>query len=176
MTVLWNFLYKIPGECAHAYEDILHLIPNIEHLYPPSGFKRIIIARYSPYFNEQEKFGIDKIVPWKLYSDIYPTTSNLNDLAFYFDGKYRTELMDDKVLLQQIDQALKSWQEMWVDKNKSPSLRVIEPSTDKFFIIDTRSNARNKLYRISSSVLDALKYFNNPRKKDRGSRSVWCRN
>ena len=164
MVVLWNFLYKVPGECANAYEDILRLIPSIEHLHPPSGFYKIIISRYSPYFNNPEEFGISRITPWKSYSDIYPTGSNLNDLAYYFDGEYSTELLDDKALLHRLEQAIESWKIMWVDKDRPPRLRVIEPSAEMFFIVDTRSNAKDKLYRISSSAVDALNYFKNPRK------------
>ena len=164
IRVLWNFLCKIPGESVNAYNEILKLIPKIEHLNPPDGLREIIVARYSQYFDASEKFGIERITPWKSYFDLYPKSSRLNDIAFHFDGEYRTELMDDHGLLRQLDKALNYWKETWFDEKKLPSLRVIEPSANKFCIVDTRSGAEAKLYKIDSSMVKALNYFSHPRR------------
>ena len=53
----WNLLYGFPGETTEDYDAQQKLVKRIPHLSPPGGFLRIGLERFSPYFEESERFS-----------------------------------------------------------------------------------------------------------------------
>jgi len=84
--VMWNHLFGAPGDSAEWYEEVADLIPSIVHLQPPVGgsLTPIRYDRFSPYFNEAEKFGLD-LVPYDGYQHVYPVSpEQLYKQAYFF--------------------------------------------------------------------------------------------
>ena len=48
ITIHFNILYGIPGECIDDYKEMVRLIPTLYHLNPPSAVTITIFTRFSP--------------------------------------------------------------------------------------------------------------------------------
>jgi ribosomal peptide maturation radical SAM protein 1 len=84
LTVMWNYLYGFPGEAAEDYLPVIEQFPALHHLPAVDGIARIVVERFSPYFNQPE-LGFTDPVPAKQYSlnyDLPP--AELQDLAYVF--------------------------------------------------------------------------------------------
>ena len=62
--ITWNLLCGFPGERPEDYEETARLIPLITHLQPPSSVSRFRLDRFSPMFENPEKYGITEVAPF----------------------------------------------------------------------------------------------------------------
>lgn len=120
ILVSWNLLYRIPGEQKESYEEMIKLIPSVVHLRPPAGGRLIQIAldRFSPYYNNTQKYGIKDIKPKGFYYLAYPNKEiNLNDMAYTFDFSY--DYADETVLsyIENLALYVATWQKSYDEKN-----------------------------------------------------------
>ncbi|NUR24612.1 MAG: RiPP maturation radical SAM protein 1, partial [Catenulispora sp.] len=95
VSVSWNYLYGFPGESEEDYATILDQMPALHHLDPPVGHSRIVIERFSPYFDQPE-LGFDLLRPATQYRHVYQLPEGeLMDLAYCFMAPYHG--IDDTV-------------------------------------------------------------------------------
>ena len=107
LSVSWNYLYGFPGETDADYEPILDQFPALHHLEPAGGAARIVIERFSPYFNRPE-LGFDGLLPGRQYSLIHDLPeSELFDLAYLFESKPQGI---GRPMADRLDEALATWQ------------------------------------------------------------------
>lgn len=86
VTVEWNWLYGFPGETSEDYQAVLGQLPALVHLQPPSGAFRIMLERFSPYF-ERPDLGLVNRGPAAIYSMIYDLPQQeLAGLVYLFDS------------------------------------------------------------------------------------------
>ncbi|MEO3790420.1 RiPP maturation radical SAM C-methyltransferase [Nonomuraea sp. B10E15] len=84
MTVLWNYLYGFPGEQDRDYTDVLESAESLVHLPPPGYVGRILLERFSPYFNDPA-LGLPNRGPHSRYRISYDLPlAELDDLAYVF--------------------------------------------------------------------------------------------
>jgi hypothetical protein len=50
----WNYLYGFPGELPEDYLPLVEQFPALHHLPPLDVVTRIVVERFSPYFNRPE--------------------------------------------------------------------------------------------------------------------------
>jgi ribosomal peptide maturation radical SAM protein 1 len=80
----WNLLVGFPGEGEDVYARYLEVLPLLHHLCPPSGVYPVRFDRFSPYYDEAKKYGLD-LHPLGYYAMVYPfEQADLHDLAYYF--------------------------------------------------------------------------------------------
>jgi ribosomal peptide maturation radical SAM protein 1 len=80
----WNYLFGFPGETDADYTSVLSQFPALHHLEPPIGATRIVLERFSPYFDRPE-LGFAEREPSPQYRDLYRLPeAELNDLAYAF--------------------------------------------------------------------------------------------
>jgi ribosomal peptide maturation radical SAM protein 1 len=80
----WNLLVGFPGEGEDVYARYLEVLPLLHHLYPPNGVYPVRFDRFSPYYDEAKKYGLD-LHPLGYYKMVYPfDQADLHDLAYYF--------------------------------------------------------------------------------------------
>jgi ribosomal peptide maturation radical SAM protein 1 len=85
IDIIYNLIIGTPGETADDYEETLELIPLLKHLPPPMGVHSLSLDRFSPYFDDPEKYGITKIAPRQAYNVIYQDRSiDLSRLVYKF--------------------------------------------------------------------------------------------
>jgi ribosomal peptide maturation radical SAM protein 1 len=84
---IWNLLGRVPAETDDAnYRKLLADLPLLRHLPPPASFSPITLARFSPYFDQPEKYGI-ALTPVRGYACAYPfPAEDLERLANIFDN------------------------------------------------------------------------------------------
>ncbi|MGW4213484.1 RiPP maturation radical SAM C-methyltransferase [Lentzea sp. NPDC004789] len=84
VTTSWNYLYGFPGESEEDYTSILEQLSMLHHLDPPLGANRIVLERFSPYFDRPE-LGFADRRPAPQYQDLYRLPDEeLADLAYFF--------------------------------------------------------------------------------------------
>lgn len=137
LNILWNMLWGIPGERISEYEEILSLIPYITHLQPPFGIMHLVIARFSPFFKNPEKFGISNIRPLSRSYDVWPHYGDVSQLCLSFTGDYTSETRKNPGIIMELMDAVEEWNLSW--KNKRNSLTVSREKNSLWRICDTRS-------------------------------------
>lgn len=162
MKVTWNYLYGFPGESIAEYEHLPELFRKLEHLQPPSGLHRLMIDRFSPYFNQAEEYGIGELTPLPGYRFLYPKDAAIFDIAYHFSGDYWTQLTQQRDLLARIHLAIVVWQRSWGTGQASAVLRMLDNDNGGFAVEDTRYIARERFTRISAAALDTIHRLNRP--------------
>lgn len=135
----WNLLTGFPGEKKEDYREMTERMRQITHLPPPDGHFPITLERFSPYFQNPEKYGILNVRPKDAYRFIYPLPPDrLRRLAFYFNFDYRPDLRPpDRE--KELDEAVNFWKESY-GQGETLSWRVLSPQA--LLIEDHRSSAR----------------------------------
>ena len=162
ILLLWNLLTGIPGETRADYEATLQLLPFIEHLEPPHGWGRIRLDRYSPYFTQHEEYGISNVRPIGIYSRLYPSHANLDDLAYHFKGDYGTEFLDDEELPDRLEAALEAWTSAWKERPSRPRLVAMSLGQDRTLVEDTRACAVETFFGLPGTLLALLRRLERP--------------
>jgi ribosomal peptide maturation radical SAM protein 1 len=146
MHVAWNLLTEIPGDAASDFEWMLRVIPLLHHLEPPSGASPLSIDRFSPYFEDPVHYGIARPRPWPAYRDIFPTDANVADLAYHFEGDYRSGSRESPQLLTALDAAVAHWRRPWQSTGQPlPALMIAALDSDNFCLLDTRVEGRSRV-------------------------------
>lgn len=84
VSTTWLVLVGFPGEDDRWHAEVAAWLPLIAHLQAPAGVVHIRFDRFSVYFEEPEKFGLD-LRPYPAYSAVYPFgDDDLQDLAYFF--------------------------------------------------------------------------------------------
>jgi ribosomal peptide maturation radical SAM protein 1 len=110
VTVDWNYLYGFPGEAEEDYAGLLRQLPALAHLQPPGGSVRILLERYSPYF-QQPELGFRQRRPAALYDHVYDLDSEqLTEIAYQFDAPRRGIGADCE---QTLRAAIARWQQVY---------------------------------------------------------------
>ncbi len=99
---------------------MIHIIPSLVHLRPPAGGTLIQIAldRFSPYYNDKQKYGLKDIKPKGFYYLSYPNKEiDLNNIAYTFEFSYDNA---DRTVLSYIENLalhVSTWQKNYDEKN-----------------------------------------------------------
>jgi len=103
----WNYLYGFPGELPEDYLPLIEQFPALHHLTPLDVVARIVVERFSPYFNRPE-LGFTPLAPAPPYRRIYDLPeAELMDLAYMFSAP---ELGIDESVADQLRAAAEEWQ------------------------------------------------------------------
>lgn len=164
MQVHWNILYGFPGEAAEEYAAMIALMPRLHHLYPPGGWARIVIDRYSPYFRDPVGMGVGPVTPQLAYRALYPLDVPTEDIAYHFSGDYTTAFLDRPDLVAGMRGAIEAWRAAWAGP-KVPALRLVEVG-DRAVVVDTRDIARAPMTPLSAEQIKLLTLLEKPRVRD----------
>jgi ribosomal peptide maturation radical SAM protein 1 len=155
----WNFLWGFPKEPKAEYERMATLIPKVVHLYPPTGFGRIVLDRFSPYFVEPEKNGIRNVRPWSAYKYLYPfRNEDLSTIAYHFDFDYGDD-RDPESYTKELEQQLLLWKNLWDGKKRSlPPPALSEIISGKIVLIkDTRPSSKQAFHLLANEEAEIYK-------------------
>ena len=128
----WNLLWGFPGENSSEYNKMSALIAKITHLRPPNAVGRLRLDRFSPYFNEADRY-FTNVKPFESYFLVYPLDKEVvSRLAYFFEGNAVGEVVDDEhrvTLIKNIEE--------WRASSKIGKLFYIETNTG-ILIFDSR--------------------------------------
>jgi ribosomal peptide maturation radical SAM protein 1 len=111
----WNLLVGFPGEDEEVYRKYFEDMPLLVHLPPPVTVGRVMFDRYSPYFNEAEKYGL-QLQPSDYYTLIYPfAKEEVDNLAYHFvDGNANAKYIHAMAKwIAKLRGLLVTWQSRW---------------------------------------------------------------
>lgn len=129
----WVLLWGFPGDTIADYEEVLYILPLIRHLPPPSLIQPMKLIRFSPYFEDQEKYKITNVRPWAVIGNIYPDWADLDKLAAYYTGEFPSESYRSPGIIREIADQVATWQKSWKKTNLAMGRFM-----DAFAIYDNR--------------------------------------
>jgi ribosomal peptide maturation radical SAM protein 1 len=143
---LWNLIYGFPDEPPEEYSRMASLVPLLVHLPPPVTFNGLRLDRFSPNFEQQERFGFVDVAPMPAYEHIYhvPEPARAN-LAYFFRFGYRNGV-NPSGYVEPLVKALRRWQRL----AKESDLFSVDTG-DHLVVCDLRPVASAPL-----TVLDAI--------------------
>lgn len=96
---VYNILIRNPGDRPEDYQEMLDLLPFIEHLPPPMAIVACLLERFSPYHKAPDRYGIRQVRPKAYYRDLYPDPQvDLERIAYIFE--YDHDMLRDDALWQ----------------------------------------------------------------------------
>jgi ribosomal peptide maturation radical SAM protein 1 len=149
LDVIWNLLWGFPGETREDYASQLTLLRQIIHLQPPWVAGRIWMERFSPIYDEKDKYPTIFVQPEASYRFVYPKECDLDQLAYFFDYKFKDTLDEDAYL--PIGNQVRAWQEAWATSSK-PSL-TYRAATDFLQVDDTRYKDSTGVYTFTGPLV-----------------------
>ena len=139
IELMWNLLYGVPGETEDDYEELLALLPKLAHLPPPQIATRITFQRYSQYFMDPEKYGLE-LQPNALYPFLYGDNPEIiRDSALYYDltgGKAMEVFVAHCSLYERLWHIVEEWQLSWAQGRQARLVMV--DRDDYIMMLDTR--------------------------------------
>ncbi len=136
----WNLLIGFPGEREEVFKKYVAVLRHFVHLPPPSDAFHVRFDRYSPYFVEAEKYGLD-LHPSDFYSFIYPFDKQvLQNIAYYFsDHNYGAEYIASvSAWSAAVRTQIMNWRSRWQNRSVPPILEWREKA-DARVVYDSRS-------------------------------------
>ena len=158
---VWNLLVGFPGEAEKVYQQYLRIIPLLTHLQPPSGIFPVRFDRFSIYFAQPERYGLD-LRPAGYYALTYPfDEASLNNLAYYFkddheDAEYRRTMLH---WLGPLRTCVSLWIQSWEGRERAARPRLeYATGSDVTTITDSRTGERveHVIAAATTAVLEEL--------------------
>ncbi len=160
LDVVWNFLTSIPGETRADYEQMLAIVPLLEHLPPPTRWGPIRISRYSPYFRTPDRYGIEGLHPWTAYREFYG--EHAGKLAHHFFGDYETEFTRDPQLQARFSATLRRWADAWLQPAGPPVLTTRRLGDGRTVVHDGRTVAPARSYLLDQEAVAVIDCVRRP--------------
>ncbi|GAB2722556.1 RiPP maturation radical SAM C-methyltransferase [Kitasatospora kifunensis] len=156
VTVDWNYLYGFPGEREGDYAAVLDQLPALSHLQPPVGRVRILLERYSPYF-ERPELGFPNRRPAALYGHVYDLPeAELQDIVYQFDSPAVGVQESTAVRLRA---AIMTWRQNY----PASSLLASCDEQGTLLVEDRRVGWPQRLIRLESAEAAAYQVLRTPR-------------
>jgi ribosomal peptide maturation radical SAM protein 1 len=136
----WNLLVGFPGEGEEVYKRYVEIMPRLVHLPPPSGVFPVRFDRFSPYFTQAARYGLD-LAPLDFYPHVYPfPPESLHQLAYYFaDHNVKAPyFLAVARWIGRLHRAHTAWSDAWAG-GRPPVLCFESPGGRR--VRDTRSGA-----------------------------------
>jgi hypothetical protein len=139
ITVAWNLIHGFPGEKLGYYQQQTELMKLLPYLPPPSGSGQVWLERFSPLFRERATFPAARIAPESSYSYVYPSSTNLDMLAYFFDYELLDTLPEEQ--LADMRAVIDQWRQRWAEGARLPRLTFLR--SGDFLQIDDERGTEN---------------------------------
>jgi ribosomal peptide maturation radical SAM protein 1 len=119
IETIWLHLYDFPNESVADYRAVVADLPLIYHLPPPVEYDtRMTVRRFSPYFDDAERFGVRELMPAGAMRLLYALDARVVfDLAYRFDAVVEDgRSADDRWLIAtMLQEGLARWRARYRD-------------------------------------------------------------
>jgi ribosomal peptide maturation radical SAM protein 1 len=116
IDVGWNILWGFPGETPEDYAAQAAAVPRLVHLQPPASADRVWLERFSPLFTQPARFPMRWREPEPSYRRVYPTTVDIDRIAYFFEYELETAL--DPATYAPLRAAVAEWSTAWAAEPK----------------------------------------------------------
>lgn len=148
----YNILGGVPKERIEYYRDMSKLITKLYHLQPPHhNLQYIEMHRFSPFFEEQEKYGIEHITVRADYTANFPPGIIDLDKICYFFNITSSQKLPESDYAHPVTEAISAWKSAQDQKVPAVYEYAIGPSFLR--IIDTRTET-NRVFSLTDIYQD----------------------
>ncbi len=140
IRISWNMLVSIPGVPDECYGEMADWLALVHHLEAPQGTTPIRFDRFSPYQQQQDRYGL-KLSPYPQYASVYPVEgADLEELAYFFVDEDALPLsrVSERPGWSRLAKEIHEWFGTFIQEK--PVL-CMEERDGKVFIRDTRKVA-----------------------------------
>ncbi|MEI8326886.1 MAG: RiPP maturation radical SAM C-methyltransferase, partial [Betaproteobacteria bacterium] len=149
ITVSWNLLAGFPGERESDYEQMIRSFEDLCHLAPPIGVMRIMIQRFSPFF-DKPWLGFEEKYPAKSYEVIYDRPQHvLNEMVYMFEANSAGISHD---LIDRMEASVEQWKKRYWS---GPALNH-SVQGERILISDSRPNRPSEPYWLAVGLESAV--------------------
>jgi ribosomal peptide maturation radical SAM protein 1 len=161
LAVFWSILYGFPGDEDASYLGMAERIPALTHLPPPMQAAPFQLQRFSPYFFDAARHGIERVRPQWPYAWAYP---GLDDaarakLAYAFEFDCATPPPSQAAISALIEAVGR-----WRAEHEAGARLVLITLAGEPAVLDTRGGQRVTwpLSPVERAVLDGLDSARSP--------------
>jgi ribosomal peptide maturation radical SAM protein 1 len=147
MSVAWNILFGFPGETAADYHTQAACVPHLVHLQPPSGANPLSLERFSPLFEDPDRFHLPPPRPEPSHRHVYPSTVDIGRVAYFFE--YEPPL--PPAAYEPLRKAVAEWQAAW---QADPPILAYRAAPGFLQIYDTRHPGREGVHTFHDTLAD----------------------
>lgn len=145
IRAFYNLIYGFPGEPAEEYDRMADVMLSLTHLEPPNPPVRLRLDRFSPYYRDPERYGIEVLGPYRLRRFVYDLpVEALQEIEYFFAFRYK-DGRDPEAYAARFVEACNRWRSMWQENIGALSYH---PFQRGLRIYDCRSNVENKIYEL----------------------------
>ncbi|HEX8240496.1 MAG TPA: RiPP maturation radical SAM C-methyltransferase [Allosphingosinicella sp.] len=162
IEVYWNLFSEIPDDCDEDFAGLAELLPKLTHLRPPVGIGPIRVDRFSPYFDNPDRYLIKKLRPFHSYEVIYPPEADLERLAYHFEYERAESAGRDQKNRTAFVRAAEAWRDSWRRRDRRPRLELIELGQSDLLVRDSRSPAATVNHVLARWEYELLRQFSRP--------------
>jgi ribosomal peptide maturation radical SAM protein 1 len=146
----WNILWGFPGETAQDYTGQAAAVPHLRHLQPPASANRVWMERFSPLYNEPERFALRHRAPERSYRYVYPAGVDLDRVAYVFEYELDGALPDGAY--DGLRRAVGDWTQAW--SAAQPPAHTYWSTPGFLQIYDGRHPGREGTYTFHGTLAD----------------------
>ncbi|RDK06844.1 hypothetical protein DN412_29135 [Cupriavidus lacunae] len=150
ISVDWNLLIEIPKTERVDFLAQVGLMPALHHLSPPHSLCSLRIDRFSPLFDQPERFGLRNLVPSPAYEFVFDLPpDHLKGIAYFFTAD---EVPDPAESTYPV---LQKALEIWQDEHESSFLFSVDLQGITW-VFDSRAAGVVKMIRVEGLERDVL--------------------
>ena len=149
ISIVWTIMHSFPFEKEKWYGEQGDILPLLVHLQPPRGMTQLRFDRFSDYYQNQSKYGLE-LNALEIFSYIYPyDRKTMNSLVYFFEDKKERKAVNSPFLhrlfgkpkkdLSRVGKMVDEWMKSFYSDN--PSMLMYEAGEDKILIHDSRPAA-----------------------------------
>ena len=146
--VAWNILWGFPGETAEDYATQAAVVPHLVHLQPPGSANQVSLERFSPLFEDPDRFRLPAPSPEPSHRFVYPSTVDIDRVAYFFG--YEPPL--PQAAYAPLRKAVGEWSLAW--RSGSPPGLAYRSAPGFLRIEDTRHPGREGTYTFRDTLAD----------------------
>jgi ribosomal peptide maturation radical SAM protein 1 len=152
----WSILYGFPSEEPQALDRMAALCPALCHLPPPMQVAPFQLHRFSPYYFDAPRYGIEAVRPAWGYKFAYPglTGPELSQVAYCFEFDCASA-NPPRAGLDRLFAAAGDWMSAG---QRNASLSILEAG-DPAVVYDSRRPGLPRMEAITAFELDLLKHL-----------------
>lgn len=148
IQAFYNLIYGFPGEDPAEYDRMADAIPSLSHLEPPNMPVRLRLDRFSPYFRDPERHGIEITGPRPSRKFLYNLDDvDLSQLEYFFTFRYKDGRDPDSYVGRFVD-ACTQWTRDW---RRNARALTYHPQPDgSAVIVERRTNAQPARFQLDA--------------------------
>jgi ribosomal peptide maturation radical SAM protein 1 len=150
IRVAWNILWGFAGETEADYAEQAAVVPHLVHLEPPASVGRVLLERFSPMYNQPDRYSVRHRRPEPSHHYVYPDSVDVERVAYVFDYELTESL--PPAAYAALGKATAEWSTAW--QGEVPPVLSYQSSPGYLRIVDGRHRGHEGMYTFHDTLAD----------------------